>query len=79
MSTCLTTNTEHGATLKDVQDFLSEAWITKSCNHDNVIRLLNLTFCDGLPYLLFPFYKNGDLASYIKNNELVGLLRYKCT
>ncbi|KAK2140386.1 hypothetical protein LSH36_1371g00034 [Paralvinella palmiformis] len=26
---------EPGATLKDVQDFLSEAWITKSCNHDN--------------------------------------------
>ena len=44
----------------------------KNFHHPNVLRLLGVVFDtpDGLPYLVLPFMKNGNLKDYLKSQRV---------
>lgn len=52
-----------------LKDFLSEGVVMKDFHHPNVLGLVGVvldTPC-GVPYLVFPFMKNGSLKDYLKS------------
>ncbi|KAK3103925.1 hypothetical protein FSP39_022961 [Pinctada imbricata] len=54
----------------DVQSFLDEALIMKDFNHPNVMSLIGISLPEGeFPVVVLPFMKNGDLLSYIRNDQ----------
>ena len=53
-------------------DFFSESIIMKDFHHPNVLGLLGVVFDtpDGVPYLVLPFMKNGNLKDYLKSRRV---------
>ena len=56
-----------------LEEFLSEGVIMKNFHHPNVLGLLGVVFDtpDGVPYLILPFMKNGNLKDYRKSRRVV--------
>ena len=50
-----------------LEDFFCEGVIMKDFHHPNVLDLLGVVFDtpDGIPYLVLPFMKNGNLKDYL--------------
>lgn len=62
--------TEAGS--QDVNSFLDEAMIMKDFVHPNVLSLIGISVASGeFPLVILPFMANGDLLSYIRNEENV--------
>ena len=55
---------------KVVEEFLQEALIMKQFNHLNVLSLLGVSVHNDKPCAILPLMINGDLNSYLKNNDV---------
>lgn len=59
-----------GANEKDADDFINEALIMRKFQHKNVLSLIGITFDTsekGLPMVIMPFMRNGDLLKYVRD------------
>ena len=56
----------------EVEAFFSESVVMKDFQHPNVLGLLGVVFDtpDGVPYLVLPFMKNGNLKDYLKSRRM---------
>ncbi|XP_054159070.1 hepatocyte growth factor receptor-like [Oppia nitens] len=53
-----------------IKTFLKESLIMKDFNHLNVLKLIGVSFeLNGEPIIVLPFMANGDLLSYIRNDN----------
>ena len=54
----------------DVQYFLKEGIIMKDFEHDNILTLIGVAIeGNGLPVVVLPYMENGDLLSYIRDDN----------
>ncbi|XP_054163112.1 hepatocyte growth factor receptor-like isoform X2 [Oppia nitens] len=54
----------------DVESFLQEGLMMKDFKHHNVLTLIGVCFEDeGTPIVVLPYMLNGDLLSYIRNEN----------
>ena len=52
--------------------FLDEAMIMKDFDHPNVLSLVGISVAPGeFPLVILPYMANGDLLSYIRNEDNV--------
>ena len=52
-----------------VEDFFEEAIVMKTFNHPNVLSLIGVSVYNNKPCVLMPLMNNGDLKTYIQNNN----------
>ncbi|XP_003738572.1 hepatocyte growth factor receptor [Galendromus occidentalis] len=63
---------QRGLTSNDANVFLKEALRMKDFNHQNVLRLIGVSFDNNNstdPMIIVPFMANGDLLTYIRNQD----------
>ena len=54
----------------NIEAFLQEALIMKDLIHNHLLTMIGVSFEEnGSPILVLPFMQNGDLFSYIRNEE----------
>lgn len=58
--------------MRDLVQFLEEATLMSQFHHDHVLGLTGVVVRDNHPYVVLPFMENGDLKSFISNDENVG-------
>ena len=55
---------------KKNEEFLNEGLLMKDSIHPNVLNLIGICFdTDESPLVILPFMSNGDLLSYIRNEN----------
>ena len=73
MPTCLVVpvNSEMDVAV-EARQFVDEALLMKEFDHINVLRLIGVAVgVDGLPLVVLPYMRHGDLLSYIRNESNV--------
>ena len=63
-------------TPQETDEFLCEATRMKMFDHPNVLSLLGIAIYEDKPCVLLPFMSNGDLRTYMRNNQEVGKVWY---
>ena len=56
----------------ETDEFLREATRMKMFDHPNVLSLLGISVYEEVPCVILPFMSNGDLRTYMRNNQEVG-------
>ena len=56
----------------ELEHFFTEGAIMREFHHPNVLGLMGVVFDtpDGVPYLVLPFMKNGNLKDYLKSRRV---------
>ena len=54
--------------------FIDEALLMKNFNHEHVLGILGLSEGDRGPLVVLPFMEEGDLLSYVKDVQVVGII-----
>ena len=62
---------EYNVSVKEVTQFLEEATLMSHFHHDHVLGLTAVTIRDNHPFVILPYMENGDLKSFISNDENV--------
>ncbi len=53
-----------------MEEFLKEAVIMRSFNHENVMSLIGVSAPEGKPQIILPFCAHGDLLGFLKRSRL---------
>ena len=73
MLICISTETTDPGT-NAASKFLDEALRMHEFDHPNILRLIGISLDNNsLPLVVLPFMKHGDLLSYIRNDNNVGV------
>ncbi len=64
--------------LKQIEEFLTEATMMMGFDHDNVLSLIGVVIDDFDIYVLMPFMENGNLKQFLNNGDNVRISIYKC-
>ena len=60
-------------TPRDVTQFLEEATIMKDFQHSHVLQLVGVAIQDDRVYVVLPYMENGDLKTYVSNDDNVSI------
>ena len=58
-------------TPNDLSQFMEEVLRMRGFQHKNVLTMLGLVEKDKKPMVVLPFMQNGDLKSYLANQDVV--------
>ena len=59
---------------QDVHKFLKEALLMKDFDHKNILCLIGVALDkDGMPLVVLPYMRLGDLLSFIRNEDNVSV------
>ena len=57
--------------MDSIEEFLKEAIVMKNFKHPNVLPLLGVVIKENIPYVILPFMDNGDLKTFVSNENNV--------
>ena len=64
----------------ETRQFMDEALRMKEFDHPNVLCLVGVSRdYDGMPLVVLPYMRHGDLLSYIRNESNVSSARHRLT
>lgn len=63
--------TANSYTVKDVEEFLSEALKLKGLEHANLLTVLGIVIEENRPYMALPLMDHGDMKSFLIQPEQV--------
>ncbi|ELU04082.1 hypothetical protein CAPTEDRAFT_93615 [Capitella teleta] len=69
MTKHISSSIEYNVTNKDIVQFLEEATLMSNFNHEHVLGLTGVVIRGSHPYVVLPFMENGDLKSFISNDD----------